>query len=168
MVAAAAAALAVEWGPGSLGVGLSGGAHRDTQEHVAVPRGFLHVYDLPPKFNEDIKELPTQWHPEQYDIDQARRVMRRQQSLLKLPLSQLGEKVPLTTNRLLRLTVLFGGVLHAHLGVVGSQYRYWLARCPRRQGTDVGRRRGASSMHEMSLHAALCAAVRMLNRIAPV
>lgn len=68
-------------GAGSLGSGLGGGAHRDTQEHVAVPRGFLHVYDLPAKFNEDIKELPTQWHPEQYDIDQARCSMRRQQTL---------------------------------------------------------------------------------------
>ena len=43
-----------------------------------MPRGFLHVYDLPAKFNEEIKELPTQWHPEQYDIDQARRFMCRQ------------------------------------------------------------------------------------------
>ena len=72
-------------GAGSLGLGLSGGVHRDTQEHVAVPRGFLHVYDLPPRFNEDIKELPTQWHPEQYDIDQARSVMCRQQSLEAAP-----------------------------------------------------------------------------------
>ena len=59
-------------GAGSLGSGPTGGAHRETQEHIAVPRGFLHVYDLPAKFNEDIRELPTQWHPEQYDIDQAR------------------------------------------------------------------------------------------------
>lgn len=59
---------------------LGGGAHRDAGEHLPVPKGFLHVYDLPPRFNEDIKELPTQWHPEQYDIDQARPRARAQRT----------------------------------------------------------------------------------------
>ena len=57
------------WGGGLV---LGNGGHREAQEQIAVPKGFLHVYDLPPKFNEEIKELPTQWHPEQYDIDQVR------------------------------------------------------------------------------------------------
>lgn len=31
----------------------------------------MYVYDLPEKFNKDVKELPAIWHPEQYDIDQV-------------------------------------------------------------------------------------------------
>ncbi len=45
--------------------------HREVHEHVTVPREFVYVYDLPEKFNKDVTELPTLWHPEQYDIDQV-------------------------------------------------------------------------------------------------
>ena len=36
-----------------------------------MPEGFVYVYDLPAKFNTDLTDLPTIWHPEQYDIDQV-------------------------------------------------------------------------------------------------
>ena len=36
-----------------------------------MPEGFVHVYDLPTKFNTDLVSLPTIWHPEQYEIDQV-------------------------------------------------------------------------------------------------
>ena len=36
-----------------------------------MPEGFVYVYDLPTKFNTDLVDLPTVWHPEQYDIDQV-------------------------------------------------------------------------------------------------
>jgi hypothetical protein len=39
---------------------------------AAVPKQFLYVYDVPPEFTTDIQALPVQWHPEQYDYDQAR------------------------------------------------------------------------------------------------
>lgn len=45
--------------------------HREVHEHITVPREFVYVYDLPEKFNKDVTELPTLWHPEQYDIDQV-------------------------------------------------------------------------------------------------
>ena len=32
----------------------------------------MYVYDMPARFNKDIVDLPTIWHPEQYDIDQVR------------------------------------------------------------------------------------------------
>lgn len=41
--------------------------------HAAPPSEFIYIYDLPSEFNEDLKELPVQWHPEQYDYDQVRR-----------------------------------------------------------------------------------------------
>lgn len=44
---------------------------REAHEHITVPHEFVYVYDLPEKFNKDVKELPTIWHPEQYDIDQV-------------------------------------------------------------------------------------------------
>ena len=31
----------------------------------------MYVYDMPPQFNTDLVDLPTIWHPEQYDIDQV-------------------------------------------------------------------------------------------------
>ena len=40
-------------------------------EHISVPKSFVYVYDMPSKFNTDILDLPTIWHPEQYDIDQV-------------------------------------------------------------------------------------------------
>ena len=36
-----------------------------------MPKSFVYVYDMPSKFNTDILDLPTIWHPEQYDIDQV-------------------------------------------------------------------------------------------------
>ena len=39
---------------------------------AALPRQFLYVYEMPPEFTEDAAALPVQWHPEQYDFDQAR------------------------------------------------------------------------------------------------
>ncbi|CAL8466706.1 g6242 [Coccomyxa elongata] len=39
--------------------------------HAAPPKEFIYIYDLPSEFNEDLKELPVQWHPEQYDYDQV-------------------------------------------------------------------------------------------------
>ena len=39
---------------------------------AALPRQFLYVYEMPPEFTEDEAALPVQWHPEQYDFDQAR------------------------------------------------------------------------------------------------
>lgn len=48
--------------------GSGGGLHH---AHAAVPKQFIYVYDMPAEFNEDIKELPVQWHPEQYDYDQV-------------------------------------------------------------------------------------------------
>lgn len=44
---------------------------REAHEHITVPRDFVYVYDLPSMFNEDTINLPTAWHPEQYDIDQV-------------------------------------------------------------------------------------------------
>ena len=42
--------------------------------HAAgAPKGLVYVYDMPPQFTDDLKELPVQWHPEQYDYDQASR-----------------------------------------------------------------------------------------------
>jgi hypothetical protein len=41
---------------------------------AAVPKQFLYVYDVPPEFTTDVQALPVQWHPEQYDYDQARLV----------------------------------------------------------------------------------------------
>ena len=31
----------------------------------------MYVYDMPARFNTDLVDLPTIWHPEQYDIDQV-------------------------------------------------------------------------------------------------
>lgn len=39
---------------------------------AALPRQFLYVYEMPSEFTEDVAALPVQWHPEQYDFDQAR------------------------------------------------------------------------------------------------
>ena len=36
-----------------------------------MPKNFVYVYDMPSKFNSEILDLPTIWHPEQYDIDQV-------------------------------------------------------------------------------------------------
>ena len=36
-----------------------------------MPKSFVYVYDMPSRFNTDILDLPTIWHPEQYDIDQV-------------------------------------------------------------------------------------------------
>ena len=48
----------------------SGGALGQT--HAAgAPKGLVYVYDMPAEFTDDMKELPVQWHPEQYDYDQA-------------------------------------------------------------------------------------------------
>ena len=33
-------------------------------EHISVPKSFVYVYDMPSKFNTDILDLPTIWHPE--------------------------------------------------------------------------------------------------------
>ena len=44
---------------------------REVHEHISVPKSFVYVYDMPTKFNSDILDLPTIWHPEQYDIDQV-------------------------------------------------------------------------------------------------
>ena len=44
---------------------------REVHEHISVPKSFVYVYDMPSQFNSDILELPTVWHPEQYDIDQV-------------------------------------------------------------------------------------------------
>ena len=41
-----------------------------------MPKSFVYVYDMPSKFNTDILELPTIWHPEQYDIDQVPNLRR--------------------------------------------------------------------------------------------
>jgi hypothetical protein len=40
--------------------------------HSAPPKGFVYVYDMPADFTDSMKDLPVQWHPEQYDYDQAR------------------------------------------------------------------------------------------------
>ena len=40
--------------------------------HTAMPKGSVYVYDMPPRYTDDMKDLPVQWHPEQYDYDQAR------------------------------------------------------------------------------------------------
>ncbi len=44
---------------------------REVHEHISVPKSFVYVYDMPSQFNSDILDLPTIWHPEQYDIDQV-------------------------------------------------------------------------------------------------
>ena len=36
-----------------------------------VQDGFIYVYDMPSQFTEDLTQLPVQWHPSQYDYDQA-------------------------------------------------------------------------------------------------
>lgn len=36
-----------------------------------MPKSFVYVYEMPSKFTSDILDLPTIWHPEQYDIDQV-------------------------------------------------------------------------------------------------
>lgn len=41
-------------------------------QHTAPPKEFIYVYDMPAEFADDLKELPAQWHPEQYDYDQVR------------------------------------------------------------------------------------------------
>ena len=46
-------------------------ARREVHEHISVPKNFVYVYDMPSKFNTEILDLPTIWHPEQYDIDQV-------------------------------------------------------------------------------------------------
>ena len=33
--------------------------------------GFIFVYDMPSEFTDDLTRLPVQWHPSQYDYDQA-------------------------------------------------------------------------------------------------
>ena len=38
---------------------------------AAMPESFIYVYDMPAEFTDDLKELPVQWHPEQYDYDQV-------------------------------------------------------------------------------------------------
>ncbi len=48
-----------------------GYACREVHEHISVPKSFVYVYDMPSKFTSDILDLPTIWHPEQYDIDQV-------------------------------------------------------------------------------------------------
>ena len=48
--------------------GSGGGLH---PAHAPVPKQFIYVYDMPAEFTEDVKELPLQWHPEQYDYDQV-------------------------------------------------------------------------------------------------
>lgn len=47
------------------------GVCREVHEHISVPKSFVYVYDMPSQFNSDILDLPTIWHPEQYDIDQV-------------------------------------------------------------------------------------------------
>ncbi len=42
-----------------------------------MAQDFVYVYDLPPRFNKDILDLPAKWHPEQYDIDQVRTAIER-------------------------------------------------------------------------------------------
>lgn len=39
--------------------------------HSSPPKGMIYVYDMPPKYTEDILALPAEWHPEQYDYDQV-------------------------------------------------------------------------------------------------
>lgn len=50
----------------------SGGGAGVRHAHAAAPKEFVYVYDLPSQFNEDLTDLPVQWHPEQYDYDQVR------------------------------------------------------------------------------------------------
>ena len=46
--------------------------HGSGQAHAAgTPSGLVYVYDMPREFTDDLRELPVQWHPEQYDYDQA-------------------------------------------------------------------------------------------------
>ena len=39
---------------------------------AVVKDGFIYVYDMPAEFTKDLSRLPVQWHPTQYDYDQAR------------------------------------------------------------------------------------------------
>ena len=51
--------------------------HAATQVEETVGSGadvqdsFIYVYDMPSAFTKDLTRLPVQWHPTQYDYDQA-------------------------------------------------------------------------------------------------
>jgi hypothetical protein len=58
--------------------------------HTAVSKNFIYVYELPAEFNEDLKELPVQWHPEQYDYDQVTQMHGSRSSCMGLFCSNTG------------------------------------------------------------------------------
>jgi hypothetical protein len=50
----------------------SGSEQAAAARSTAAAHGFIFVYDMPADFTDDLRDLPVQWHPEQYDYDQAR------------------------------------------------------------------------------------------------